>query len=102
MPFVFSNQELYVAYPGNNKTACKQWTATEGVIKGFAVNHATEGGYDFVAVSVDGVQRYNGSNTRTRYVNISDNPGTTIEICITTDVGYKGGFGGEITGLIYN
>lgn len=100
----FFSQELYVAYPGESQTVCKEWTVPAGnTIKGFLVSQATENNYDFFSVSLDGVQVYNRATTLTNeYVNTSVAPGATLSACITSDGSVQGGYGGEVTGVLYN
>ncbi|PKL31802.1 hypothetical protein CVV43_01595 [Candidatus Saccharibacteria bacterium HGW-Saccharibacteria-1] len=104
MTLTFSSQELYVAYPGINQTVCKEWTVPNGKqIKGFKLSQATESGYDYFTVSLDGVEKYKKSGTTTdRYVDTSSTPGTTIKACMSADDSYQEGYGGEVTGVVYN
>ncbi len=100
----FSSQELYVTWPGDSQTVCREWTVPNGkTIKGFVVSQETEEGYDFFTVSSDGVEKYNKSGYITdSYINISATPGTTLSACMTTDDSTQDGFGGEVTGVLYD
>lgn len=104
MTITFSDQELYVAYPGEDQTVCKEWTVPSGkTIKAFQVSQASESGYDYFTVSLDGVEKYNKSGITTdRYVDTSSTPGTILKACMSADSSYQGGYGGEVTGVIYN
>lgn len=104
MTVTFSAQELYVAYPGEDQIACKEWTAPTGKqIKGFVVSQETESGYDYFAVSLDGIEKYNKSGEITNiYTDASLTPGTTLKACMSADSSYQEGYGGEVTGVIYN
>ena len=104
MTITFSSQELYVAWPGDGQTACKEWTAPGGkTIKGFVISQATEEDYDFFTVSVDGAEKYNKSGALTdQYVNMSATPGTVLSACMTADSSVQDGYGGEVTGVLYN
>lgn len=104
MTATFSSQELYVAYPGESQTSCKEWTVPEGsTIKGFKLSQATESGWDYFKVSLDGVEIYSNAGTfNDVYTDTSATPGTTITACLTTDSSTQDGFGGEVTGVIYN
>lgn len=99
----FSSQELYVTYPGESKTACKEWTApNEKQIYGFYLNQATEKDYDFFKVSIGGTEIYNKSGTASnRYVDVSATPGASLSACVVADESTQDGFGGEITGIYY-
>lgn len=100
----FSSQELYVAYPGVSKNTCKQWTVPSGKqIKGFKVSQVTEANYDFFRVYLDNVLKYNMSGTLTdKYIDTSATPGTVLKACMNTDEATQDGYGGEVTGVIYN
>lgn len=104
MTVSFSSQELYVAYPGVSKNICKQWTVPNGKqIKGFKVSQATEANYDFFRVYLDNVIKYNMSGIITdKYIDTSATPGTVLKACLYTDEGAQDGYGGEVTGVIYN
>ena len=104
MTITFSNQELYVAYPGVNHTACKEWTVPNGKqIKGFLVSQATESNFDFFTVSLDGVEKYKKSGTSTdEFVDTSAAPGTALKACTSADGSAQSGYGGEVTGVLYN
>jgi prepilin-type N-terminal cleavage/methylation domain-containing protein len=104
MTVTFSADELKVLYPGDDQTLCKEWTVPGGnTIKGFIVNQETESGYDFFTVSSDGVERYNESGYKANmYVDISATPGTTLSACMIADSSVQDGFGGEVTGVLYN
>ncbi len=104
MTITFSSQEMYVAWPGDDQTVCKQWTVPGGsTIKGFMVSQETEEDYDFFKVSSDGVEKYNKSGYITdEYVNISTTPGTTLSACMSADESYQDGYGGEVTGVLYD
>lgn len=105
MTTVFSGQELYIAYPGTSQKVCKQWTAPGGkTIKGFMVSQETEQDFDYFEVSFDGIIRYNQSGFITDYyVDTSNTPANTIKTCLTTDeFESQGGYGGQVTGVIYN
>ncbi len=104
MTETFSSQELYVVYPGEDQTVCKEWTTPPGkMIKGFMVSQETEGGYDFFTVSLDGVEKYNKSGYKTdEYVNTSAAPGTTLSACLSADSSTQDGYGGQVTGVLYD
>jgi hypothetical protein len=104
MTLTFSSQELYVAYPGESQTACKEWTVPVGkTIKGFLVSQATEAGYDYFTVSSDSVEKYNESGAiADRYVDLTGAPGTTLSACMSADSSTQDGYGGEVTGVLYN
>jgi prepilin-type N-terminal cleavage/methylation domain-containing protein/uncharacterized delta-60 repeat protein len=99
----FSSQELYVAWPGDEQTVCKQWTVPSGTVKGFYVTQETEEDYDYFRVTLDGVEVYNGTGYYTdRYIDTSGSPGTVMNACMITDESTQDGFGGEVTGVYYN
>ncbi len=100
----FYGWQLYIAWPGNNKTVCKEWTVPNGsTVKGFYVSQETEGGCDDFIVRVDGVERYRASGIgNSRYVDITASPGTVLTACMTTDGSVQEGYGGEVTGVVYN
>lgn len=103
MTQTFSAQELYVAYPGESQTACKEWTAPNGkTIKGFVVSQETESGYDYFTVSLDGIEKYNKSgNANGKYIDTSASPGTNLRACMSADSSEQYGYGGEVTGVFY-
>jgi len=104
MTLTFSSRELYVAYPGEDQTVCKEWTVPGGkTIKGFLLSHETEASYDYFSVLIDDVQKYKQSgNVANKYINISGAPGTVLKACMSADSSTQGGYGGEVTGVIYN
>lgn len=104
MTLNFTSQELYVAYPGEDQTTCKEWTAPNGsTIKGLNVSHETESGWDYFTVALDGVEIYNNSGAAVNsFVDTSGTPGVALKACMSADSSYQGGFGGEVTGVIYN
>lgn len=99
-----SNKELYVAWPGNSTTACKEWTAPGGnTIKGFKLSQATESSYDFFKVYLNDVEKYSKSGALTdQFIDTSAAPGTRLKACVATDSSVQNGYGGEVTGVIYN
>ncbi|PKL30935.1 hypothetical protein CVV43_04680, partial [Candidatus Saccharibacteria bacterium HGW-Saccharibacteria-1] len=101
---IFSNQELYIAYPGENQNTCKEWTAPDGKkIKGFKPSHETETWSDYFTVYLDGVMIYNMSGNRDDiYIDTSKTPGTTLKACLSTDSSSQWGYGGQVTGVFYN
>lgn len=104
MTTTFSAQELYIAYPGASQTACKEWTVPNGKqIKGFKASQATESRYDYFIVSLDDVEVYKMSGTVTdKYIDLSSTPGAKLKACVTADSSAQNGFGGEVTGVLYN
>ena len=100
---VFSAQEMYIAYPGESQTVCKEWTAPEGkAIKGFYVSQETETNYDFFDVSLDGVKQYHKSGSiNDEYVDMSSSPGSVLSACVSADESVQNGYGGEVTGVYY-
>lgn len=103
MTVTFSAQELYVAYPGASQTVCKEWTVPDGnEIKGFKVSQATESGYDYFSISLDGVEKYNKSGSWTdQFVDTSTSPGLVLKACMSADDIVQNGYGGEVTGVVY-
>ncbi|PKL31793.1 hypothetical protein CVV43_01550, partial [Candidatus Saccharibacteria bacterium HGW-Saccharibacteria-1] len=104
MTITFSSQELYVAYPGESQSTCKEWTAPTGKqIKGFLVSQETESSYDFFIVSLDDTEVYNKSGAYTdEYIDTIFTPGSTLKACMSTDSSVQEGYGGEVTGVVYN
>lgn len=99
-----SNKELYIAWPGNSATSCKEWTVPGGnTIKGFKVSQATESNYDFFKVYLDDVEKYSKSGTLSdQFIDTSTTPGTKLKACVTTDSSMQNGYGGEVTAVAYN
>lgn len=99
-----SSQELYVGYPGDSQTACKEWTAPTGKqIVGFKLSQATEANYDYFTVSLDNLERFRASGTYTdQYIDTTSLPGTTLKACMSADGSVQSGFGGEVTSVDYN
>jgi len=104
MTETLSGQELYVVYPGLNKNVCKQWVVPVGkTIKGFLLSHETESGYDYFYINLDGEEVYAGSGlVNDHYVDVSGTPGSILQACMYADGGLQVGFGGEVTGILYN
>lgn len=104
MTITFSSQELYINYPGENQTVCKEWAAPAGKqIKGFLVSQETESSYDFFIVSLDDTEVYNKSGSYTDdYIDTSSRTGITLKACMSADESIQDGYGGEVTGVIYN
>lgn len=104
MTVTFSSQELYIAYPGESQTVCKEWTVPNGkYIKGFQVSQETESEYDYFTVSLDEVEIYNKSGMlANEYINTSNTPGTTLKACMSADSSYQEGYGGEVAGVVYD
>lgn len=67
------------------------------------MSQVTELDYDFFAVSLDGTERYNQSGAKMdKYTDTSSAPGTTLKACMSADSSTQEGYGGEVTGVIYN
>lgn len=99
-----TNKELFVEWPGDDQSTCKEWTAPFGkAIVGFHVSQETEEGYDYFKVYANGSEVYNFSgHINNAFTDISSNPANKLKACISTDESYQDGYGGEVIDVIYN